>query len=106
VTSIVAATSANGSEMPVVLFILFVLIVALGYGLACWVKPFTHCHRCEGTGDSPRRWTDRIRYGQRSKQRAARSRPTCPHCRGTGLRLRIGRRLYNHLSRIRRDAQR
>jgi Zn finger protein HypA/HybF involved in hydrogenase expression len=101
-----AATSTNVPEMSAILFILIILFVTGGYALACWVKPFTHCHRCEGTGDSPRRWIDRLRYGQRSKPRAARARPTCPHCRGTGLRLRIGRRMYNHLSRIRRDAAR
>jgi len=105
VTATLAATSTNTPEMPVILFATFILFVALGYALACWVKPFTHCHRCEGTGEGPRRWTDRLRYGQRPKQRAARSRPSCPHCRGTGLRLRIGRRAYNHLSRIRRNAQ-
>jgi hypothetical protein len=101
-----AATSTNLPGMPVVLFAGIALLITLGYALKCWIKPFTHCHRCGGTGDSPRRWTDRIRYGQPGKPRAARGRPACPHCRGTGLRLRIGRRIYNHLARLHRDATR
>jgi hypothetical protein len=106
VTSTLTATSTNAPEMSAALFAGFILFVTLGYALACWTKPFTHCHRCAGTGDSPRRLIDRLRYGPRPKPRAARARPTCPRCRGTGLRLRIGRRVYNRLSRVRRDASR
>jgi hypothetical protein len=106
VTHTVAATSTNAPGTFAVLFAGFVLFVTLGYAVECWIKPFTHCHRCHGTGDSPRRLTDRLRYGPAGRPRAARARPACPHCRGTGLRLRIGRRVYNHLSRIRRDATR
>jgi hypothetical protein len=105
VTLTVAATSTNPPEMPVILFAGFALIVTVGYGLKCWIRPFTDCHRCHGTGGSPRRLLDRWRRHP-GRPRAARALPTCPRCRGTGLRLHIGRRLYNHLSRLRRQASR
>ena len=92
--------------MPVILLVLFILIVTLGYANLCWLKPFTHCDRCKGVGVSPRRLSDRMRYGQTGKPRAARGMPDCPHCRGTGLRLRIGRYVYNHLSRVYKQASR
>jgi hypothetical protein len=106
VTLTVPATSANTPGMSVILIVLFALIVAFGYGLACWLKPFTHCHRCQGTGTSSRRLADRLRYRRPPRTRAARARPDCPRCRGTGLRLRIGRRVTNRLRRARRDATR
>lgn len=101
-TLIAAATSTNTPDKSPFLFILFVLIVTACYGLACWLKPFALCHRCKGKGNSARRLTDRLRYGPAGKPRAARSQPDCPHCRGTGLRLRIGRRAANHLTRLHR----
>jgi hypothetical protein len=102
VTLTVAATSTNTPGMSVIPFILFALIVTVGYGLACWLKPFALCHRCKGKGSSARRLSDRLRYGPAGKPRAARSLPDCPRCRGTGLRLRIGRRAANHLIRLHR----
>lgn len=105
-TLILAATSPNTPEMPEVWLVGIVLFVAVGYAAACYIRPFTHCHRCDGTGASARRATDRIRYGTRPGPRAARGLPACPHCRGTGLRLRIGRRLFNRLARLHRDAHR
>ncbi len=101
-THILAATSTNTPDLTAAPFILFVLFVTAGYGLACWARPFTHCHRCNGVGASPRRTSDWLRYGPAPKPRAARGAPTCPRCRGTGLRLRIGRRAANHLIRTRR----
>lgn len=99
------ATSTNMPEMPAVLFILFTLIVTLGYGLACWLKPFTHCDRCKGHGVAPKRLSDRLRYGHTGTPKAARGLPACPRCRGTGLRLRIGRRAHNFFHRRHGDAR-
>ena len=50
--------------------------------------------------------SDRPRYGPKPPTRAARARPDCPPCRGTGLRLRIGRRLANRARRAHRNATR
>jgi hypothetical protein len=58
------------------------------YALACWVKPFGRCSRCQG--------------GIHQTFITRRYRP-CRLCRGSGLRLRIGRRVYNHLAAIQRD---
>jgi len=64
---------------------LILLTVTLGYILACAVWPFVPCPRCHGT----------------AKRRAPLGRAVriCRRCRGTGLRLRLGRRVWNHLRR-------
>lgn len=97
---IVAATSQDMPEKSQILFVFFVLIVALGYGAACWLRPFTHCYHCKGTG--------RVRATSHRTRRsgAARGQPECRPCRATGLRLRLGRRAYNHATRVRREANR
>lgn len=103
-TSITAATSTNTPEMSVVLFAGIPLFVTFGYAARCWLKPFAVCHRCKGTGTAPATTMDRLR-GRATSPRALRGRPDCRHCRATGLRLRIGRRLFNHVRRIRRAAR-
>ncbi len=62
--------------------ILAALVLLAGYALACAVWPFTAHGRCSGTGKlrSP---------GGKAWRR-------CPGCRGTGTKLRIGRRLFNN----------
>lgn len=67
------------------------LIVTLGYMLACAAWPFAPCRRCHGT----------------AKLRAPLGRAfrLCPTCRATGRRLRLGRRAYNHLTRLYRDGR-
>ena len=84
--------------MPTILITLFLPIVTLGYVGVCWLKPFTHCDRCKGSGTSPTRLSDRLRYRMSPTPRAVRGLPDCPRCRGTGLRLRLGRRAYNFAS--------
>ncbi len=61
-----------------------------GYALLCWALPFGRCWRCKKTGSHPRLITRRL--------------TTCRRCKGSGLRLRYGRRAYNHLARIHHDA--
>jgi hypothetical protein len=63
----------------------------LGYAFACWVWPFKPCPRCHGSG--------------KRRSPAGRAFRLCRRCEGTGRRLRVGRWLYNHFHRIRRDAR-
>jgi DnaJ-class molecular chaperone len=67
--------------------VLLLLLLTLGYSLACAVWPFVPCPRCHGS----------------TKRRAPIGRAVriCRRCRGTGLRLRLGRRMWNHLRRHR-----
>ena len=64
--------------------------VTLGYAGLCWVKPFTTCKRCRGTG----RTTTRVLHRPR----------TCRRC-DRGQRLRTGRRVYNYLHHARESAR-
>ena len=50
-----------------------------GYAVLCAVKPFGPCRKCTATGEIERFKKTR----------------TCPRCRGSKLRLRIGRRAHN-----------
>lgn len=104
-TPIMAATSTNAPEMSAVLFAGIALIVAVGYAGTCYVKPFTACHRCKGSGTAPPTLWQRLRR-RTTKPRALRGRPDCRRCSGTGLRLRIGRRTFNHFRRLRRQGTR
>ena len=52
------------------------------YALGCWRWPYTNCPRCGGEGKR-RAWWSRRAW-----------RP-CRRCKGSGQRLRRGRRLYN-----------
>jgi hypothetical protein len=55
---------------------------AMYYLGSCWLWPFRKCWVCDGTSKHSRR--DRKVH-----------RP-CRWCRGSGRRLRIGRRIWNH----------
>lgn len=65
------------------------IAVTLGYALTCAVWPFGKCRRCHGAG----------------KLRAPLGRVyrICPRCHHTGLRPRIGVRLWNMARRVHRD---
>lgn len=63
-----------------------------GYVLVCAGWPFARCRRCHGTGSL--------------RAPLGRGRRLCPRCDATGLRLRLGRRLWNHLRRLRREGTR
>lgn len=67
-------------------------LAALGYALACWWRPFRRCPRCHGTG-------------LHLRDHGLLTRP-CRRCAGTGRRLRLGRRVHNHLTRLRGQAAR
>lgn len=59
------------------------ILAALGYLTACAVWPFGNCSRCHGTAKHRTPFTRTLR--------------ACRACRGTGRRVRIGRRVYEHL---------
>lgn len=73
------------------LLILALLIATACYIVACAAWPFKHCRRCGGTGKLASPTGRAVRL--------------CPRCRHTGLRLRAGRRLWNHLRRLHNDSR-
>jgi DnaJ-class molecular chaperone len=62
------------------------LLTGGGYAVACWWAPFTDCGRCEGRGE---RTTWLLRRTVR-----------CAPCKGTGRRVRLGRRLHTRAARL------
>lgn len=64
------------------------LLWAVYYGLACLIWPFRECRKCQGVGKFRARW------GGRGWRR-------CPRCKGSGERLRLGRRVWNYVRRLR-----
>src|SRR5437588_675608 len=66
---------------------LILIVVTLGYLVTCAVWPYTDCRWCTGSG---------------KRGPSARLRRHCRRCDSTGLRLRIGRRIYNHLRNLQR----
>ncbi len=65
---------------------------AVGYALACLWWPFGSCWRCGGDG--------KLRSPKGKHWRR------CKRCKGTGQRLRIGRRVLNYYSETARKAAR
>lgn len=63
---------------------------AVLYAAACWVWPFGRCKLCSGKG------TGKTLFLRRPRP--------CRLCKGSGLRLRLGRRAYNYGSRIHWEA--
>lgn len=75
--------------------VLAALAAGLGYAAVCTLWPYGICRRCYGASRMVTRRGRAVRH--------------CRRCRGTGLRLRVGRRLWNRWSRFRharREAQR
>jgi DnaJ-class molecular chaperone len=67
--------------MSIELVVLGLALLA-GYALVCRVWPYAACGRCDGRGEhsSPSGKTYR----------------ECRRCKGSGRRLRLGRRLWDH----------
>jgi hypothetical protein len=79
----------TGHALPWALIIVGAILAAAGwYALMCAEVPFRDCWHCKD---------GRNGVGARSR---------CKHCDGTGLRLRYGRHLWNHLGRTRDQAAR
>jgi hypothetical protein len=72
---------ALASALPLLL-----IVVTLGYVVACAAWPFAACRRCEGAG--------------KRRSPSGRSWRYCHRCKGTGARLRAGRRAWNYLRRF------
>jgi hypothetical protein len=70
---------------PIVLAIALLLAVTFGYVCVCAASPFARCRACHGFGFATT--TDRKGRPKRGK--------TCRHCKGHGMRIRVGRHLYN-----------
>lgn len=68
------------------------IIITFGYASACYVKPFGRCRKCNGTGRTTTRTLRRARW--------------CRRCDATGLRLRIGRHVFNAIRRLYDDGTR
>ncbi len=79
----VLTVAASGLPVGRVALVAVVLLVI--YGVAVVVYPFTAHGRCNGTG--------KLRSPSGTKWRR------CPGCKGTGTKLRIGRRLFNATTR-------
>jgi DnaJ-class molecular chaperone len=54
-----------------------------GYVVACWVWPSTACRKCESHG--------------KRRSPTGRAFKICRRCKGTGRRIRTGRRIFNWL---------
>ncbi|YCK40169.1 hypothetical protein ACNF49_40725 [Actinomadura sp. ATCC 39365] len=64
--------------------------ITLSYIYNCYARPFRSHRRCNGTGHIPYLFGRGWRF--------------CLRCQATGLRLRLGRRAWNHLRRLQREA--
>ena len=73
-------------------FLLVMIVVALGYAWSCAVYPYRPCRSCRGVGHFRSPFLRAIRL--------------CRRCDGTGRTLRAGRRAYNAAVRARRAIRR
>ncbi len=72
---------------------------ALLYAGLCAVRPLGACHRCDGAGVRPAR---PLPVGPRWLRRMFTLPPRpCRRCKGTGRRVRVGRRAYDAAMRLR-----
>ena len=93
-------TPAKSSWRPIVdavrlaagLFCLLLIAMALCYAMLCAASPFGRCRRCAGKGY--------VGTALRSRGRS------CRRCDSTGIRIRLGRHLYNEITRTRRGGVR
>lgn len=65
---------------------LIVTIAAALYLLGCLIWPFGKCRRCKGAG--------------KSKSPFGRAYRHCGRCQGSGLRIRLGRHVINHIRAV------
>jgi hypothetical protein len=82
------------------------LAAAAGYALLCWLSPFGACRACDGTGNHVSWWDRRQARTNPHHRPRRRIRKPCKRCKGTGARLRIGRRIHNTARRIHADGTR
>lgn len=66
------------------------ILWTLGYAIACRVWPFADCRKCEGKG--------------RFRSPSGKAWRRCRRCKGSGERVRVGRRLWTWLAGVKKDA--
>lgn len=96
---------------PALAAIAILAAVTLGYVFLCWVSPFAACRACDGTGNREPFSLLRALLGTQDtnangRRKRRRIRSKCRRCRGSGARLRVGRRLHNSGRRVHHDATR
>jgi hypothetical protein len=69
------------------------LVVLAGYAITCLIWPYANCRRCHGSG---KLWSP---FGDRRYR-------YCRRCHHTGMRLRLGRRLWVRWRDLRQDIHR
>jgi len=69
-----------------------VLALAVGYLAASTFWPYANCGKCGGGG--------------RFRSPSGKAWRSCRRCKGTGFRLRIGRRVWNHYRHATKDSNR
>lgn len=62
------------------LWIIASLLAVVTYSAACWIRPFSACGRCSGTG--------------KHRSPSAKAWRKCRWCKGSGMKLRFGRRAW------------
>lgn len=81
-TILAVARHAASPTALIVILIVAGSIAAAGYAVACWIWPFANCPRCHGSG--------------KHRSPSGRAFRRCRRCKGTGARLRTGRRVANY----------
>lgn len=66
------------------------LVTAIGYAVACWLFPFAACYRCDGSG--------------KKRSPSGKAWRKCSRCKGSGARLRLGRKVVHWVTGVRKDA--
>lgn len=66
------------------------LVWSCGYVAHCRFRPYAACRKCDRRG--------------RFSSRSGRSWRRCPRCKGSGERVRFGRRVWTWLSGVRKSA--
>ena len=88
-TVLYAATATPAGDLSGVAT-LAVIIITVGYFVVCAIWPFRACRHCGGMG--------RLRGGFGGIR-------ICRRCKGAGLRLRWGRRIWNAVTGLRREVR-
>ncbi|MEU4291056.1 hypothetical protein AB0E63_22765 [Kribbella sp. NPDC026596] len=90
----ISAAATHGSELAAtvqtagqVATVALIVTIAVGFYLfTCLIWPFGKCRRCKGAG--------------KFKSPFGRAYRHCPRCQGSGLRVRLGRHVINHIRAV------
>lgn len=83
-----SATASHHGGIAAAAIIITATIVTLGYFVACAVWPYASCVRCDGNG--------------KFRSPSGKAWRNCPRCKGTGRRVRYGRRIHTSLTKTKR----